>query len=518
MKNVRRSWAVFVLLFSVTISCTDKQLEPVKVGREDESMADALTIEMARQWFDSKVAGKAGAKVSTTKTPLWEHALQSTDKDGVSVVIAPVAVDEADQTFGLIAPQNNGSAKITDSDMKAYRNDHFSTPQKLVMIRDSKGKVQTLLMKVVANQDYFEKSLRKAKKEHGKNLGKSFTGAVFFYDWDEVGIMEGFYYDNSKFQGSFEPKNITKNAKKIGCTSYEYTENVPCGGNNARFNACTVTYTMTSCDGGSITSPSISSMPMFFADGGGVYADAISSSYRQNTVDSFLANASRYGVTFNPDERLDFIDNFALFLQVQGNLIDAIRQWGNRAITWIENLLRGQVKSIKNQERTLLANNGPFASYRVNLMLYVWNAGRAGNIAEAIMNSIGRDGSEGRTCGECRGNAVKHAAWVAFNCGIFGRGLASNLADAHERLNTGASGDDGEPSGSRRDMDNNNNGIGLIMYDLYTDFEAVAHYGDVLNNGLPNNPAMGFKFIQPVSNVDTNTLPLKDTKDYPNSN
>ncbi len=169
---------------------------------------------------------------------------------------------------------------------------------------------------------------------------------------------------------------------------------------------------------------------MFFMDGGAAYVGAISSSYRANQVDNFLAQAASSGVNFNPDERLDFIDNFDEFLKVKEQLLNAIRAWGNMAIEYLEQKFNETfLRSIQQPERNHLSNHGFIGSYRINLMMYLWNADRAKRIAVVAMNTLKTpnnsiDGNIGGDCGECRGNAIKHAAWVILNAQTFNPWLA----------------------------------------------------------------------------------------------
>lgn len=78
-------------------------------------------------------------------------------------------VEEKDQSFAVMIKQENLTQKKAQLEDKKYREAGFSTPQKLLMFKDKKGVVQTYLMKVVADIDYFENSLKKDKKDKAKN-------------------------------------------------------------------------------------------------------------------------------------------------------------------------------------------------------------------------------------------------------------------------------------------------------------------------------------------------------------
>ncbi len=510
MKKLHNSKLLLTLLVLFTISCNDNKLiETSQSTVKEEIMAEELTIQSAQQWFETKISQKSNGRVAIPKEPLWAYATQTKEKDGTSVVIAPVKVDEKNQSFGLVLKEADIEKQKKQLEEKDYRVDGLSTPQKLMMVKDTKGKVQTYLVKIMADYDYFENSLEKDKKAKTKNDANDFDGLVLFYDWNETKKVVGVRYENGKFKEKVGFKEEKSNGRTAGCSVYQYAEAVPCGGTakiSYDVTNCIVTTTVTTCFDSGIFDTSISVPSISFSGGGGGGAsfDMISSSYRQNKVDNFLSQAAQYGVSFNPDERLDFIDNFGEFLAIKGDLLKAIQEFGNNGIQWIENKLQQLIKSIKQGERDILTNSGPFSSYKVNLFLYVFNAVKAGNIADYTMSSLGLNGSVGRGCGVCRGNAVKHAAWMIFNANTFGRSLAQSLGNAHEANEVG----------NQTIMDAHNNNIGLQVFDIFGPYEALPQLGNILNNGMPNNSANGFKFMI----IENNTAPIFWTKDYPNEN
>jgi hypothetical protein len=512
-KYYLRSVASLLILF--VFSCNEKNApENPENTLKQEIMEEELTIESAKQWFDTKVKNKSNARTSAKKDPLWNYATQVIEKDGSTVIITPIVVEEKYQNFGVVMKQEDSPKIMKQLESQNYRDQMFSTPQKLIMYKDSLGKVHTMRMEIVADYEYFEKSLKTTNK--AKNDGKDFSGTVFFYHWDDADISEGLHYKNGKFKGVYEPNKSVKKGRLAGCSTTTYSMNVPCSnGNNAKLlgSTCWINWEVTDCtydSFGGVFDVSINSLPMFFMDGGGAYVGAISSSYRANQVDNFLAQASNYGVTHNPDERLDFIDNFDVFLKVKDDYLKAIKKWGSAGIQYLEDQLDALfLRSITQGERNALSQHGNFSSYRINLMLYLWNAYEATNVAESVMNSLPDpnntiDGSVARNCGWCRGNAIKHAAWNIKNAHTFNKWLAQTLGTAHEYGQLGAT----------RDMDLHNNAIGISLFESYEADGALSMLKDVLMNGMPGNSSNGFKFII----VDGSNPVLHWTKDYPNEN
>ncbi len=499
MKTLHYFRLLASLLLLLTMSCNDtKLLDPV--ASTEEIMAEELTVESAKQWFETQTSKQANGRIAPQKEPMWAYAKQSTEKNGVSVVTVPVMVDGKNQSFGVLTKEEDREKVAKQMEEKQYRDNGFSTPQKLIMYKDSKGKVQTMLMKIVADFDYFENSLKKSKKEKAKNNTKDFDGTLLFYNWDETKIIEGLHYENGKLVRVFKPERITQNGRISGCTSWYYVEYWP--PNNARISSdtrcnCTVT-TVTSCSFDSPESSVITvSMASFGGTGGGGASEAISSSYRQNKVDNFLAQAAQNGVTFTPDERLEFIDNFDDFLKVKDDLLNKIRAWKHGTIQSLEaeynRTFAPYSLTLTPQEIGILTNSGPFASYKINLMLYTMNAQDATIDATLIMTSLGRDGSKARTCANCRANAAKHAAWLIRNSFIFGTSTANSLGVAHE-TNT---------SGTERDMDLHNNQVGLSLYNQNEGNIAYAIYElrNALQNGLPNSSLSGLRFTLSIGSA-----------------
>lgn len=490
----------FVFLLFV-FSCNEKTvLSPNSRMPENETMQEDLTPTSAQVWFEKKYGSKNARLTASTKTPLWTYATQTKDKDGNTMILAPIATGESQQNFGIIL-NDVEKEKKSIKDKKLDESD-YAVPQKLLMIKDKKGKIQTFLTRIVADYEYFNKSLYKDKKSQVKNNGNDFDGSVILFNWGQDQIVEAFRYKNGKLKGNLAS---VKNARVLACEVVGYTQYFPC--NNARTSSettCgTFLYIGYNCpyDGSS----TVISTPTFFMEGGGggYSSDIISSSYRANQVDNFMAQAASYGVIFNPDERLDFIDNFDVFLQTKDDLWSAITTWGNITVQGLEDKINELfLSNITQQERNLLAQNGRYSSYRVNLLMYAWNGLKATNIAQITMNGLGLNGSAARNCSECRGNAVKHAAWNIFNAHTFGSWLAQQLGPAHEI---------GQIEGVNKSMDLHNNAIGISLFNDYGIIEAIGMLPTILQNGLPNNPSNGFKFVYQETN-------LVWTKDYPNEN
>ncbi len=498
----------FCSLVLLTVSCNkDKQLESVVNASQDEIMADDLTVETAQQWFESKVNAKPNGRIAPQKEPMWAYATQSTEKNGTSVVIVPVTVAEKDESFGVIMKQEVAIDKSKDVETKKYRESGLSTPQKLVMFKDSKGKVQTLLMKVVADIDYFESSLKKDKKRTAKIESKDFDGSLFFYDWAETKIIEGLRYENGKLKQVYSPDKITKNGKLAGCTSWEYIEYWP-PVNNAKTAyscRCSVT-TVTSCSFDGSESSVITVSMVSFGTGGGGSFESISTSYRQNKVDNFISQAAQYGASFNPDERLDFIDNFGDFLKVKDGLLEAIKSWGSQSVQQIEGLfcpITG--KCLNNNEKSVLQSNGLW-SYKINLIMYLYNARWATLQTKSVMNNDGRNGNIGSSCSFCRGNAYKHATFAALNSNTFNENMARALGQAHENNPT-------NPSPQNEiNMDLHNNEVGFTQLN-----SAGQNLGDAFTQihsallfGLPGTPLQGLQFIRNGQTVWTHNYTNED--------
>lgn len=518
MKTLYYSKFLACFLVLLTVACNDnKILNPTEVIPQDEIMLEDLTIESAQQYFNTKVKPLRNGRNTVKKDLLWSNATQWVEKNGSSVVSIPVVVDPKDMNFTVAFKDDEATKRKKELDEKNYRENNLSTPQKLLIIRDNKGKMHSYLVKIIADYDYFEKSMKKNKYEKAKNNAKDFDGLVIFQDWNEKEIIEGLQYEKGILKKIATQNVNIRNGRitSLGCGSFSIVVSFNC--NQARVsqefsNSCSVTYDYHYCNllgdgGGSMVGAVIPSFSQLISTSGGGSPSGINSSYRENVVDNFLIEANQNGTIFGEDERLDFINNFDNFLKLREDLLSAIRQWGNQSIQWFEDQLREQISSIKDGERNLLRDNGPFSSYRINLMLHVVNAWRAGNIANTVMSSLGLNGSFGKNCGECRGNAIKHATWILFNCNTFGKWLAESLGSAHEV---------GEPNGSRRNMDLHNNSIGVLLFDNFGVFGALPKLGDILNNGMPNNSSNGFKFLIP--NGNNNNEPLLWTKDYPNEN
>lgn len=505
MKKSNCSKFGLCLLVVFTLSCSDKKLISPTGPLQEDIMSGELTVASAKEWFNNKINKQTNGRVIAPKKPLWTYGTQTTDKDGVRLVIVPVMVEENRQSFELIMTQEDAGRQSKEMNEKKYREKGFSTPQKLVMFKDSKGQIQTLLMKVVANHDYFEKSLNKMQKEKANNKAKDFDGMLIFQDWNETKTLEIIVYENGKLMQS-SAENSKKNGKTAFCYTFVSYVQIDCC-NYARTSmscSCGYSYTITTCGSSIPSGLALYTLPYFYSGGsnggGGAasFAD-LNISYKQNAVDNFLVEANQNGDIFSEDDRLGFIDNFEKFLQLKSDLLEAIRRWGSNLIPNLENKLG----SIKQAEKDILANEGLFSTYKINLMLYVLNAFRAENIAELTMNQLGLNGSLGRDCPDCRGNAVKHASWIAFNCGTFDRLLAAKLGNAHES---------GE-SGISTSMDLHNNSMGLALFDIYGAYGAIPIYGNILNYGMPNNSSNGFKF---VGSYEPPTLFW--TKDHHNAN
>jgi hypothetical protein len=239
--------------------------------------------------------------------------------------MTPLVIDESEQGFGVML--NNIEIEKEEIDKKKYSESKYAIPQKLVMLKDTKGIVKTFLMKIVADYEYFEKSLTKDKKNKTKNNGNDFDGSVILYNWGEPQIAQAFRYKNGKPKGIYSP---AKNGRVSGCEVVGFYEYFPCSSapnqNLVRIGSetrCGLLFSIgynCSYEGSS----TVINTPSFFIDGAGGYsAEIISSSYRANVVDNFIMQASQYGVTFNPDERLDFIDNFGDFLLTKEIFINA---------------------------------------------------------------------------------------------------------------------------------------------------------------------------------------------------
>jgi hypothetical protein len=503
MKTLHYSRLLVSLLLLLTMSCNDtKLLDPISVT--EEIMEDELTIKSAQQWFETKVSRQVNGRIAAQKEPMWDYAKQSVEKNGVSVVSVPVMVDEKNQSFGILTKAEDSDKTAKQLEEKQYRDNGFSTPQKLIMYKDSKGKVQTMLMKIVADFDYFENSLKKSKKEKAKNNSKDFDGTVLFYNWEETKIIEGLHYENGKLVRVFKPEKITQKGRVSGCSSWEYVEYWP--PNNARVSyvcRCTVT-TVTSCSFDTPESSVITVSMVSFGTGGGGASESISSSYRQNSVDNFLAQAAQNGVTFNPDERLEFIDNFDDFLKNKNDLLNKIRAWKNGSEQWLKAKFEEVVGSRFNDyEKQILTNRGPF-SYRINLMIYLANAMDAQFDAGIIMGVLGRSATVAQHCSACRGNAVKHADWLIRNSNTFGTTLAYDLGIAHEN--------NPNPNQIEKDMDLNNNQVGINLFNAASEDVANAIFNLKLavQNGVPNQNPSGLKFVLNNQLVWTHSYPNLD--------
>lgn len=96
------TFAVLLVLFC-TISCTDKMVDPPSTTMVSKDyMEEDLTPSSAQIWFEKKYGNKNAKLTASTKTPLWTYATQTKDKDGNTMILAPIATGESQQNFGVI--------------------------------------------------------------------------------------------------------------------------------------------------------------------------------------------------------------------------------------------------------------------------------------------------------------------------------------------------------------------------------------------------------------------------------
>lgn len=498
-EHLKNLFLCSLVLFSV--SCNDNKLAEINQNSlVREIMTEELTIQSAQKWFNTKIDSKANSRIESTKTPIWEYAIQTKEKDGTIVITTPIRIDEKNQSFALGLNEGEIINQKKQFESKDYRSEGLSTPQKLVIVQDAKGKVDTYLIKIIADLDYFENTLKKEKKSKAKNDIKDFDGLVLFNDWNETQKIHGLRIEKGKFKEKIGIKEEKPNGRISDCTSYSYQQSAPCNAAKIKSEICSITIYTTSCTGLFDLSYSVPSFSYNYS--GGYTSDIISSSYRQNAVDNFISQADPNHFIFNPDDRLDFRDNFEDFLKIKNDLLKTIQTWGNPSIQWLEDKYQFICNILKEDEKNLLKYSSPFG-YKTSLFLYAWNAFEATNYTVITMNSIGRLGSIGGTCAFCRGNAIKHASFIIRNLHTFGRWLGKSLADAHEV---------GTPIERQmeRTMDLHNNNIGLILFDAYGPAEANFMLKDVMTSGMPYNNSEGLKFIKDGL--------IYWTKDYPNEN
>ncbi|ODS83518.1 MAG: hypothetical protein ABS46_06195 [Cytophagaceae bacterium SCN 52-12] len=194
-------------------------------------------------------------------------------------------------------------------------------------------------------------------------------------------------------------------------------------------------------------------------------------------------------------EEIDYLETFSQ------QDIDAITDWIKAkkpvALEAIENEIAKLKKRFNDAEKSILRqySGNSTVKYRLNVLRYGANAYSATTTTYAYFND-----TRARDCGECKGNAFKHALFRIFDAVSFGREISRQLGEAHE------SEEDLNPTTI---MDKKNNTAGLWIYDSYKNGGAGVFYwgskvGDAMKNGdlvfLLNNR-------ETPSNVDDPTIP-----------
>ncbi len=201
-----------------------------------------------------------------------------------------------------------------------------------------------------------------------------------------------------------------------------------------------------------------------------------------------------HGIHFSREE-IDYLETFSQ------QDIDAITDWIKAkkpvAIETVENEITRLKGRFNKAEKDVLweYSGGNTTKYRLNVLRYGANAYSAIAATHAYFNDT-RAGD----CGECKGNAFKHALFRIFDAVSFGREISRQLGEAHESE---------ESPNAATIMDRKNNSVGLQIYDTHKNGGAGIFYwgskvGDVMKNGglvfLINNQEV-------FSNIDDPVIP-----------
>lgn len=171
------------------------------------------------------------------------------------------------------------------------------------------------------------------------------------------------------------------------------------------------------------------------------------------------------------------IDYFETFPQQD---IEAITNWikagKSVVLESLENEIIGLKAKFNNAEKNVLweYSGENKIRYRLNVLRYGANAYSATSATYAYFHS-----KQAGDCGECKGNAFKHALFRILDAVSFGREVSGQLGEAHES--------EEDPSKSMI-MDRKNNYAGLQIYDTHKNGGAGIFYwgskvGDVMANG-----------------------------------
>ncbi|QRR02614.1 DUF6973 domain-containing protein [Dyadobacter sandarakinus] len=209
-------------------------------------------------------------------------------------------------------------------------------------------------------------------------------------------------------------------------------------------------------------------------------------------VAPLISLAAGKGVTFTPTEVAVLNSQGAIMITKMKNLLSAYGDMVKKDFESLITTLTGSALTpSEKQALNALADNYDPYKFLMRLM-YASNAYAAETATLANYNLCGA------TCGNCKGNAFKHALFLIYNAETFTQNSAVALAFAHEE---GQGGKDTE-------MDYKNNAAGSAIFTVFgntgTPSEWISRVKTAVNQGTH-----GFVFVKnstlvSTSNVDPN--------------
>ncbi|GAA4419507.1 hypothetical protein GCM10023187_53890 [Nibrella viscosa] len=143
------------------------------------------------------------------------------------------------------------------------------------------------------------------------------------------------------------------------------------------------------------------------------------------------------------------------------SLTKALSMWAGYSIQQLEGLASTYLNGeITEEERTLLRNIDGQNYYRIHLMRHMHDGFLATVHTGSNFSGL-TNGMNPASCGQCTGNAFKHAILRIMNAATFGRQMSINLGNAHEHYVPRSI------ASKEILMDYDNNAQGISIFDYY---------------------------------------------------
>lgn len=165
-----------------------------------------MSIPSAQKWYEENLlisnigrnASKISQKKSNLKISSWDLAKEYGSGKN-KVIIIPIVY------------LNQIGARIRDSKKEnAVKNypkwsEELNVKSSLLIFNDDNGKTQSLIVKVIGDQNYLS-------SPKNKITPKDFSGQINYYSWDEE-FLKGYEYKNGVVSGYISASNSVKNGK-----------------------------------------------------------------------------------------------------------------------------------------------------------------------------------------------------------------------------------------------------------------------------------------------------------------